>query len=135
MIQLSNLVGHFRDVVSVVFHVGLGGANVDVEIHSDMGVGEPAGGVVGRKTNGMVTCFMRGKCKSPFCRSSRSCNAVSRLYFLLYAKVSRDTINILGTHLDIHLNAQRVMRRVFVLFVVPFERSVMTYASVSQEQI
>lgn len=57
------------------------------------------------------------------------------LYFLLCTKVSWDVIDMLNAYLDVHLDAQRVMRRVFILLVVPFERSVMTYASVSREQI
>jgi hypothetical protein len=46
-----------------VLYVGFCRANDNVEIQADVGVAEPRG-VVRRETDGVVSCFVRGKRKS-----------------------------------------------------------------------
>jgi hypothetical protein len=45
--------------------VGLGGTYYDVEVETDVGVGEP-GGVIRGEADGMIACFVGGKCEAAF---------------------------------------------------------------------
>ena len=48
---------------SIVFEVGFSSTDDDVEVETDVSVGEP-GGVVGGETEGVVACFVRSKCEA-----------------------------------------------------------------------
>lgn len=48
---------------SIVFRVWFRGAYDDVEVETDVGVGEP-GGVVCGEADGVVACFVRCECES-----------------------------------------------------------------------
>lgn len=65
----------------VLLHVGLGRANNDVEVHSDMCMAEP-GGVVGAEADGVITRVVRGKGKATFQRSDSLDNDMRRRFLL-----------------------------------------------------
>lgn len=62
-IQIPDLGRQFRNVSTIVFSVGFCGAYDDVEVETDVGVGEP-GGVVCGEAEGVVACFVGCECES-----------------------------------------------------------------------
>jgi hypothetical protein len=64
-IEVPDLRSQLGYVPTVVLKVGLGRAYDDVEVETDVGVGEP-GGVVRGEADGVVACFVGGESEAAF---------------------------------------------------------------------
>lgn len=62
-IQVPDLSRQFGNMSSIVFEVGFSSTDDDVEVETDVSVGEPRG-VVGGEAEGVVACFVRSKCEA-----------------------------------------------------------------------
>lgn len=81
VIEVADLGRDVGDVMPVLLHVGLGGADDDVQVHSDVRMAEP-GGVIGAEADGVVACVVRGKCEAAFQRSDGLDDDMGRRFLL-----------------------------------------------------
>jgi len=80
-IQVANFRCQLGYVPSVVFEVCFCCAYYDVEVETDVGVGEP-GGIVCGEAERVVTCFVGGECEAAFGGAFGFYNCVRGFYFL-----------------------------------------------------
>jgi len=96
-------------VPAVVVEVVFGGADDDVEVETDMGTGEP-GGIVCGEADGVIACFVRGKCEAAFRGAFCFCDYVARLYFFDFNNYTKSWM------VDVLLSGLRPFEGVVVTF-------------------
>ena len=72
----------------VLFEIGLGGPDDDVEVHADVCVREP-GGVVGAEADGVVARFVRGESEATVQRACGLDYDLARGLFLEESRLSK----------------------------------------------